>query len=92
MKVYISGQITGNRFYKLQFRLAEIKLKLKGYEPINPARVIAVLDYEDYMHIDFAMIDVCDSVYMLRNWKKSKGAKRELEYAKKIYKRIIYEE
>ncbi|MGI5059220.1 DUF4406 domain-containing protein [Treponema pectinovorum] len=38
------------------------------------------------------MIDVCDVVYMQKDWKKSKSAKIELEYVKKHKKQIFYED
>ena len=46
------------------------------------------MEYEDYMHIDFAMIDVADMVYFLNDWQDSPGAIREHEYAAKHDKPI----
>ncbi|WP_147616025.1 DUF4406 domain-containing protein [Treponema pectinovorum] len=42
--------------------------------------------------ICFSMIDVCDVVYMQKDWKNSKSAKIELEYVKKNKKQIFYED
>ena len=44
------------------------------------------------MHICYAMIDVCDAVYMQKDWQQSKGARMELQYAKDWKKQIIYED
>jgi len=47
---------------------------------------------EQYLHICFAMIDVCDAVFLLPDWIDSAGAKKEKEYAEKSGKKIIYAE
>ena len=57
---------------------------------MNPAVLPAGFDYEDYTKICFAMIDVCDAVYMLDNWQDSPGAMREHEYARHTGKAIMY--
>ena len=49
-------------------------------------------EHEDYMHICYAMIDVCDAIYMQKDWQQSKGARMELQYAKGWKKQILYEE
>lgn len=82
--IYISGPITGVDNYLDNFNAAEEYLKDLGYEVINPARFNAVLpelDYEQYMKVDFALLDLCDSIYMLDGWRDSKGANREYGYA-----------
>ena len=82
--VYISGPITGVENYLFNFNKAEEYLKDLGYQVINPARFNAVLpelDYEQYMKVDFALLDLCDSIYMLDGWRDSKGANREYGYA-----------
>ncbi|MBP5443624.1 MAG: DUF4406 domain-containing protein [Treponema sp.] len=33
------------------------------------------------MHVSFAMMDVCDAVFMQKDWKDSRGARSELLYA-----------
>ena len=89
MKVYIAGKITGLENYQQKFRAAQDRLEARGYSVMNPAVLPLGFDYEDYMRICFAMIDVCDAVYMLDNWRDSPGAIREYEYAKG--KEIIFE-
>ncbi|MCS4522383.1 DUF4406 domain-containing protein [Clostridium botulinum] len=49
---------------------------------MNPSVLPEGFPWEVYMPICYAMIDACNSVYMLKNWTDSKGAKLELEYAK----------
>ena len=93
MKVYIAGKITGNPNYKEQFKKAELELRLQGHKVLNPADTIARINglkHEEYLHICYAMIDVADAVALLPNWKDSKGAKIEMENAKKANKKIMY--
>ena len=82
--VYISGPITGVENYLFNFNKAEEYLKGLGYNVINPAKfnsILPELDYEQYMKVDFALLDLCDSIYMLDGWRDSKGANREYGYA-----------
>lgn len=91
MKIYISGSISKNADYKKQFeeKLEELK---KDYVVLSPLFISAELEWKEYMKIDLAMIDVCDTVYMMKGWKESKGAKIEECYAGMRGKKIIYEE
>lgn len=95
MKIYISGAITGTDNYIERFAKAEKELTEQGYSVVNPAKVNAQLPedttYEEYMAMSFAMLDICDSVFMLDGWEKSKGAKMEFERAVKNGLNIIYQ-
>ena len=85
MKIYISGSITGTEDYMERFEKAEKKLTEQGYSVVNPAKVNAQLpedtSYEEYMKMCFCMLDMCDSIYMIKGWEKSCGANREYGYA-----------
>ena len=85
MKVYISGAITGTDDYMERFARAEKELTEQGYSVVNPAKVNAQLPedttYEEYMKMSLCMIDMCESIYMLKGWEKSCGANREYGYA-----------
>ncbi|MGP1587290.1 MAG: DUF4406 domain-containing protein [Treponemataceae bacterium] len=96
MKVYISGRITGldkevifKKFNKIQNRL-----KKDGNLVMSPTTLAMNegFEHEDYMHICYAMIDVCDAIFMLKDWQDSKGAKMELQYAKNCKKITFYED
>lgn len=82
-KAYISGKITGCKEYKKIFKDAEIELKKLGYLVMNPAELPEGFEYDEYMHVCYAMIDVCDIICMLSNSCDSPGARIELEYALK---------
>lgn len=91
MKIYIAGKITGVKNYKATFNIIEEKLIKKGHTVINPSILPAGFEHHEYLHINHAMIDVCEAVYFLKCWKNSKGALIEHEYAEKIGKKIYYE-
>lgn len=104
MKIYISGKMTGLSEEKIweNFRKVETFLVKHGNHNgeriesvMNPAVTYAMqkysaFSYEDWLHIDFAMLDACDCVALLPNWKDSMGAKREIAYAYKHGKDVCY--
>ena len=96
MKVYIAGKITGlpkDEIFK-KFYESGKTLKKDGHTVMSPA-VLALnegFEHSDYMHICYAMIDVCDAVYMQKDWRESKGAKMELGYAQDKKKQILFED
>jgi hypothetical protein len=96
MKIYIAGKITGEQKAEVEekFRSASCKLKSEGHLPFTPNVLpdFPEVAHSDYMHICFAMIDICDAVYMLKDWQKSKGARMELQYAAEWKKKIFYED
>lgn len=96
MKVYIAGKVTGleNSDIFKKFHESGKQFKKNGHLVMSPAVLILNEGFEhsDYMHICFAMIDVCDAVYMQKDWQQSKGARMELRYAKNSKKQILYED
>ena len=95
MIVYISGKIKNNENYEQEFRQADIWLKHQGHLTINPANldmVCSSLSYEQYMAIDYKLVEIADAIFMIHGWQKSKGACAELQYAKSLGKKIIYQD
>lgn len=95
IKVYISGAITGVEDYKARFEKAENELRAGGFIPVNPAKMEALpieCGYEEIMDVDILLLSKCDSIYMLRGWRDSRGANREYGYALGKEMPIMYEE
>ena len=97
-KIYIAGKITGELPFDCghKFGYAATKLKGQGNAVFNPYYTLNPMttsgfNYEDLMKMCFRAIEVCDAVYMLKDWHDSPGARREHEYALKIGKEVIYE-
>lgn len=86
-KIYISGKITGDSGYIEKFKAAEkeVRQQYKGCEIINPAAIMQTMPesttHGEYMKISLCLLDMCDSIYMLPDWKESKGANMEYRRA-----------
>lgn len=95
MRIFISGPITGAEDYIDRFLKAELELTQKGYTVVNPAGVLAQLpvafSWGTCMSITLALLEECDSIYMLKGWEHSKGALIEHTFAAGLSKEIIYE-
>lgn len=91
MKVYVAGKITGLRNYKALFKEAEKHLILNGHRVMNPSVLPNGFEHDEYMRICYSMIDVCDAIYFLKNWKDSKGALMEADYGAKTNKIFLFE-
>ena len=90
-KIYIAGKISGLKNYREVFEKAENELTTQGNSVMNPAVLGEGFEYQSYMPICLAMLEACDTVFMLRNWKDSKGATVEHAYAKLQGKNIVYQ-
>lgn len=95
MKLYISGKMSGLPENRVRHRFNEAAeyLRTEGHIPVNPAVMFdnPGLEYEEYMNIDFKMLEQCDGIYMLRGWEDSPGARREIARAIKLGMQVILE-
>ena len=87
-KIYIAGKITGDENYLEKFQEAALFLRKQGFRVMSPSCLPYGFDYNDYLHVCFSMIDVCDTVYFLKDWKDSNGATLEHTYAEQTGKEI----
>lgn len=96
MKIYISGKITGipiNEAIK-EFKNAENVIKKQGHTPLNPFKISPFSEekkWTDYMIDDIKALFECDAIYMLRNYKESKGARIEYAIAQEIGLKIMHQ-
>ena len=85
MRIYISGPITNVLDYKEKFATAEqyLKMTYPNAEIINPTMIVlpSSCTHEDYMKIDFILLDLADAIYMMPGWELAKGACMEYGYA-----------
>lgn len=95
MKIYISGPITGVDGFMDRFLEAQKELSRQGHTALNPATVNSLLPldttHEQYMKMSFCMLDMCDTIYLLKGWEKSMGANQEYGYALAKGKKILKE-
>lgn len=94
-KVYISGTTD----YKERFGEAKKRLEERGFAVKNPVeydpivvRIYGRPSWEDYMRYDIRLLVNCDSIYMLKGWQNSRGAKLEHHIAQELGMKIYYED
>lgn len=95
MLFFISGAITSDVNYREKFKKAQAKLVAQGHRVLNPIWLdddIAKLTHAQYLHIDFAMIDVAEGMYMLSDWQDSEGANKEHKHGFDNGKKMVYEQ
>ena len=95
MKTYISGKITGLELSEAfdNFKNAENHLNSNGHNAINVMEIFRNIPnwtWKDYMIADIKELLECESIFMLSNWRDSKGATIENSVAKGLGLTIIY--
>ncbi len=86
-KVYICGKVTGEitEEVTLKFSFAETLLTFNNYDPVNPITLVT----EDTKWVDAmklclkAMLD-CTHIYLIDDWRQSRGARIEYLLAKQL--------
>ena len=94
MIIYLAGKITGDSNYKAKFKRYELYYRLQGYTVLNPAVLpnSEHISYEAYIRMSRAMLDEAQVIILLPDYKDSKGALQELEWAREQGKVVVYEE
>lgn len=94
MKVFISGKISGNEMdYLRLFQEAEDYLTEIDLVAVNPTKLDHNhdLSWESYMRVDLRALLDCDGIFMLKDWKESKGSKLEHSVAENLKLKILYQ-
>lgn len=100
--VYVSGRISASTPEEIEdnIRLGMKKgaeLAKEGFAPIVPHgnsygwNRHGSFDWREYMRVDLELVKRSDSVYMMSNWRESKGARIEERFARLLGKRVVYE-
>lgn len=88
MKLYLAGPMTGiENFNYPTFRTAASKLRLSGFEVVNPAEFFNGDQRKtriEYMREDFTQLRKCDAVVVLSGWENSPGACAEVAFAEQM--------
>lgn len=95
---YISGKMTGDvvEVYTKKFKdAADFLLDEYGFDSINPCDYEIPADrdknWANYLLMDLELLNQCDGIYMLKDWKQSYGAMCEYYFAKGTGKKVIFE-
>ena len=91
---YVSGMITGldMRDVSVAFESACMLLRSEGLRPLNPLDIAPKgLTWKEYMQIDLRALRLCDSIYMMKCWRNSRGSRIEHWFAKRIGLNVYYQ-
>lgn len=82
MNIYISGPMRGVDNYREKFERAKRIIEKGGHKAINPAGLdLCGITREQILDMDLILLNLCDTIYMLKGWEESCGANREYGYA-----------
>lgn len=93
-RIYISGRVTGiEQEAPVLFDRAERMLAGRGWDPVNPMTLPHQHErtWAAYMREDIKALCDCDTIYMLENWRRSRGAFIEWILATVLGMKIMYE-
>ena len=97
MKLYIAGKITGLNPLAVEENFCRAARYVEGFghEALNPVEMFPVRDdwtWEYYMAEDVKVILMqADGLFMLSNWRESRGARAEHAFADALGKKIFYQ-
>lgn len=86
-KIYIAGKVSGIPYEQVleKFAFAEKEVASKGAFPVSPVRFCKPeWNWNKCMRNCIRRLMECDGIYMLKDWKQSKGAKLEHFIALKL--------
>lgn len=93
--IYIAGKIRNLDDYEILFNAGKKHLNKQGLKSITAVELLERINYTKLSEKDIIneineLIYDCESVYILPNWKSSKGTKFEIEIANYYNKKITY--
>ena len=91
-KIYLSGKISGDPNFKEKFAQKARELTERGYQVFNPAVHPDMFTWEQFMELDLKALAHCDTIYLMKDWKDSRGAKIEYDEAVRLGKNIVFED
>ena len=92
MIIYIAGKVSGMEDKaRFLFRIAEKELNLQGHDVINPMELEHDHDktWQSYMRECISAMMKADALYLLPNWRESKGARIEVQLAHNLGIKIL---
>lgn len=94
-KIYIAGKVTGLPKDEVIQKFAEAQKQFEayGYEVVNPIEVVNdwEMEWKEAMKLCIAALMECDAIYLLNDYKESKGALLEKQIAKAMNIKNIVE-
>jgi len=91
-RIYVAGPMTGIEDFNFPaFNAAAETLRAAGYIVENPADhgLVEGADWADYLAYDLTRLGLCDTIYLLPGWEKSKGAQLEFLIAERLGMAVI---
>lgn len=89
--VYVSGPMTGlPDFNRPAFHVEAARLRALGYQVESPAENTGGGSWLGYMRLALVQVAICDWLYMLPGWERSKGAEIEHRLALDIGLAVFY--
>lgn len=96
MKIYIAGKITGEPLEACQEKFAEAEYRLTqmGLAPVNPFKlgIPHHFSFTESKPYNFKALRHCSAIFMMKDWRKSPGAKVELQEAMRLKLHLYFEE
>lgn len=93
-KIYLCGKMSDIKdFNRPRFNFVANNLRRTGADVFNPAEIKGKQHWgwTEYMREALKGMMFCDELYVLDGWETSRGAKIEIELAKKLSMPIKYE-
>ncbi len=104
--IYVAGPYHASTYSGVEDNIREaervsMELIARGWAVLTPHKNTAHYeiygnvaddwDHDFWMDMDFEILRRCDAIFMMKDWKKSKGTKMEIKLAKKLKIPVFYE-